>query len=88
MVLSPTSAEIAWMKNVYHLENFGVFETSRFSNDSVYAFKDRLKFSLKLASKKMRPDLGFWPLLTIKEKALPFVDLLYSARKLRLLRNE
>lgn len=82
MVLKPSQREIQWLLSSFHVENFGVFETSRFSlNGNQLSISDRVKFTYRLLTKKPPQDLGFWPWLTIKQKALPFLHIAYASRR-------
>ncbi|KUY67425.1 hypothetical protein WI25_22205 [Burkholderia cepacia] len=70
MVFQPTSSEIEWMRSLSHVENFGVFEASTFDNRRAsLSFSARLRFSIDIFRQRQR-DLGFWPWLTIEERAL------------------
>jgi predicted HAD superfamily hydrolase len=83
MVLSPSRQEIKWIKSVFHVENFGVFELSHFGKKKQrIGLMDRIRFSYGLICKRASCDLGFWPWLTIRENALPMMHLVYAVRKL------
>ncbi|WP_175995969.1 hypothetical protein [Burkholderia stabilis] len=70
MVFRPSPTEIEWMRSVSHVENFGVFEASTFkSRHASRSFATRLRFSINVFRSRYR-DLGFWPWLTIQERAL------------------
>ncbi|WP_175966870.1 hypothetical protein [Burkholderia sp. BCC0322] len=70
MVFQPSSSEIEWMRSLSHVENFGVFEASTFDNRRASpSFSARLRFSIDVFKQRQR-DLGFWPWLTIEERAL------------------
>ncbi|CAB5101333.1 TPA: hypothetical protein ACT5B7_000766 [Burkholderia cenocepacia] len=70
MVFRPSSSEIEWMRSLSHVENFGVFEASTFDNRRTSpSLGSRLRFSIDVFRHGQR-DLGFWPWLTIEERAL------------------
>lgn len=83
MVFQPSSSEIEWMRSVSHVENFGVFEASTFeSRQASRSFVARLRFSIDVFRKRRR-DLGFWPWLTIQERALWGMAGAYRAIRMR-----
>ncbi len=89
MVFGASKNEILWILSIFHVENFGVFELSRFSSSDIRpSFFDRLKFTYRLIKKKSIDELGFWPWLTIKEKGLPLVYRLYAGWRLRKLQKK
>ncbi len=82
MVLSPTPQEVEWMLGVSHVENFGVFEESRFgANGPGPSNIERIRFTRRLLQTKGPRDLGFWPYLTLRRKALFGTSAIY--RQLR-----
>lgn len=83
MVFRPTEHEVQWFSTVYHVENFGVFEHSRFGGaEGAEGFFRRLRFTLKLIYRPRRVPLGFWPWLAIRRHSFaPF------ARAYRLIRT-
>lgn len=85
-VLAPTAAEIDWFTDVYHVENFGVFESSRFNATSASpGILAQLRFYLALRRTHggQGLDMGFWPWLTCLQKGGSWVAKRYSASKLR-----
>lgn len=83
MVFQPSRSEIEWMHSVSHVENFGVFEASTFkSRHASRSFVDRLRFSINVFRSRYR-DLGFWPWLTIQERALWGMADAYRAIRMR-----
>jgi hypothetical protein len=83
MVFEPRDDEIGWMCSVSHVENFGVFEQSRFDagNGGDPLFQ-RLAYTLRLLITRKLGDSGFWPYLTLRCRALFGIHILY--RKFRL----
>lgn len=81
MVFAPTLDEMNWFSTVFHVENFGVFESSRFNVDTPLTWFDRLRFTVRLMRRHPGAVLGFWPWLSIHRQALPGVACAY--RRLR-----
>lgn len=79
MVFNPTISERRWFSSVFHVENYGVFELSRFSEEkeSSSCF-DRIRFILKVL-KREPALLGFWPWKTLYEQGGPAIAKLYAA---------
>ena len=86
MVFGASPREIQWFSSVYHIENFGVFEESRFgSHDASHRTVDQLRFVAKFLRHRGRLNLGFWPWLTIARQGGSIAALAY--RTLRLMTN-
>lgn len=82
MVFRPTEDEMRWFSTVYHVENFGVFEHSRFGSERAEEhFLQRLKFCLKMIICPRRVQLGFWPWLSIRRRG--FSSIAYAYRLIR-----
>jgi SAM-dependent methyltransferase len=79
MVFKPTHAEISWIRQVRHVENFGVFEESSFTErlTGQASFTQKTLFTLELARPARAPLVVFWPWLAIRENALPGVSSAY-----------
>lgn len=81
MVFRPSAAEIQWMRSVSHVENFGVFNESRFgAGEGGASLPSRIRFTARVALNVLRRrsnDIGFWPYLTFRLRALYGVDGLY-----------
>lgn len=79
MVFRPSKAERQWFSNIFHVENFGVFEQSRFSADgSGQGLGERLRFVAGLTRRSNRLNLGFWPYVTVYEKGGPLPAFVYG----------
>ena len=81
MVFMPSPDEMNWFSTVFHIENFGVFESSRFNSNVRSTWLDRLRFTARLVRRHPGAVLGFWPWLTIHRQALPGVA--YAYRRYR-----
>ncbi len=78
MVFGATQEEVQWFSSVYHIENFGVFEESRFGADgSPRSIGNHLRFTARLLRHRGRLNLGFWPWLTIAREGGPIAALAY-----------
>ncbi|MFM0221517.1 methyltransferase domain-containing protein [Paraburkholderia dipogonis] len=83
MVFSPSAAEIDWMYSLSHVENFGVFEESTFGNSRKHkSLAARLRFTINLVQRRRPSELGFWPWLTVKERAIQGMSAAYRAVRL------
>jgi FMN phosphatase YigB (HAD superfamily) len=84
MVFQPTAAEVSWFEDVYHVENFGVFELSKFATKSRPAgVVQRLRFYLALRRGRIDFDPGFWPWLTYYHRGGQFVASRYGRSQTR-----
>lgn len=83
MVFSPSDDEIEWMLSVSHVENFGVFEQSKFGGRSGRdPLPQRLRYTIQLLRHRRLGDPGFWPYLTLRRRALFGVHILYRTFRL------
>lgn len=86
MLLQPNPDEIAWFQDVYHLENFGVFEHTRFDapGRASAGFLEGLRFYLSLRKNGAEKlDMGFWPWLTCLQRGGRWVASRYAASLIR-----
>jgi hypothetical protein len=71
------------MYSLSHVENFGVFEESTFGNSSKHkSLAARLRFTINLVQRRRPSELGFWPWLTVKERAIQGMSAAYRAVRL------
>ncbi|MEB3222636.1 MAG: HAD family hydrolase [Candidatus Sericytochromatia bacterium] len=83
MVLAPSPAELGWFSGVWHLENFGVFGRSTFSDTAAPpGWREQLAFAWWLLTARRPGELGFWPYLTIRARGGRALAAVY-ARALR-----
>ena len=79
MVFHPTAEEIHRMLDAGHFENFGVFNKSKFgSHSKISGIIDRLNFTWSLVKNRRLGEIGFWPWLTIRQKAFWGTEHLYG----------
>lgn len=88
MLLQPTRTEIAWFEDVYHVENFGVFESSRFASHAKRpGLLSKLRFYRALRKSRGQQDLGFWPWLTCFQNGGKWVASRYALAQMRNIRD-
>ena len=86
MMFMPTLLEIHWFEGVYHVENFGMFESSRFtSNISKPSLLDTARFYWKLRTTPETADLGFWPWLRCYQQGGRLVAWRYAQSQLKII---
>lgn len=82
MVMDAGRADREWFSDVTHVENFGVFEVSRFDTAApVGSFLRQLRFCRRLAFGLPLPHLGFWPWLACRNLGGPIASWIYRRRK-------
>lgn len=80
MVFNPTPRERTWFSSVFHVENYGVFERSRFAAlETRSGFVRRLRFLMQVLQRRNVGDLGFWPWSTIYERGGTLPAAMYAA---------
>ena len=84
MNFSPTQTEMDWFHSISHVENFGLFEAYCFTgNAPLPNLIDRVKFSRSMLKLENRLNLGFWPWLHLRDKAMVGASQLYKLRQLK-----
>jgi len=61
MVFLPSKAEIEFFENLYHLENFGVFEFTRFVPTQKISWKRKMYNLISVIRDPAILEIGFWP---------------------------
>jgi len=80
MVFNPTPRERTWFTSVFHVENYGVFERSRFAGpETRVGLFHRLRFLHSLLRHRTVDALGFWPWSTIYVQAGSLPAAAYAA---------
>ena len=80
MVFNPTPRERTWFSSVFHVENYGVFERSRFTApESPPGLVQRLRFLKKVLRQRDVGALGFWPWNTFYERGGALPAAIYAA---------
>ena len=79
MVFMPMPIERNWFSSIFHVENYGVFERSRFDTHLVKtSFFRKMKFWFEFIKRRGKGELGFWPYKTILEKGGFVLALAYA----------
>lgn len=80
MVFNPTPRERMWFSSVFHVENYGVFERSRFAAlESRPGLIQRLRFVKQVLRRRDVGALGFWPWSTLHERGGALPAAIYAA---------
>lgn len=75
MVFHPSVEEIDFYANLYHLENFGLFEFTRFGVDTSPGLLQRIKnFTELLKNKEAILETGVWPPIIFRKRGLLFLQ--------------
>ncbi len=75
MVFRPHKAEVDFFSELYHLENFGLFEFTHFSNDASIGLKERFNNLRKLLRAPATfLETGIWPPIILKRMGLDFLQ--------------
>ena len=75
MVFKPTKEEIDFFSNLYHLENFGIFEYTAFDTESGISMVSRLKNLISLTQNPASYlETGVWPPIILKRLGLPWLQ--------------
>jgi hypothetical protein len=82
MVFNPTPRERTWFSLVFHVENYGVFERSRFAGSETRpGLVERLRFLNQVLRRRDIGALGFWPWNTIYERGGALPAAFYAAMR-------
>ena len=89
MLFEPNEEQLRFFNKVYHYENFGVFEFSRFDLKQDLTLKFYIKENLKyILKRKHFFDDAFWPTLKLYNERLYIPRLLYKThKKIKLMRK-
>jgi len=80
MVFNPTRFERTWFSSVFHVENYGVFEHSRFAAPEMRPkLAERLRFLIQVLRERSVGALGFWPWSTLYDRGGALPAAIYSA---------
>ena len=81
MVFGATRREVDWFTQLYHVENFGVFETSTFGYPSLDWPWQRARFTASLLRAEKRRELGSWPWLRCVQQGGRVAGVAYRTAK-------
>jgi len=80
MVFNPTLPEKAWFSSVFHVENYGVFEHSRFAAPEMrLKLAERLRFLIQVLGERSVGALGFLPWSTLYDRGGALPAAIYAA---------
>lgn len=80
MVFNPTWPEKKWFSSVFHVENYGVFEHSRFAAPEMRPkLTERLRFLIQVLRERSVGALGFWPWSMLYDRGGPLPAAIYAA---------
>jgi len=80
MVFNPTWHEKTWFSSVFHVENYGVFEHSRFAAPEMRPkLAERLRFLMQVLRERSVGALGFWPWSTLYDRGGALPAAIYAA---------
>ena len=72
MVFFPSREEVQYFEELYHLENFGVFEFTRFSPPEVPPLRKKLYNLKAVISDPALLEIGFWPPVILRHMGIGF----------------
>lgn len=84
MVFKPTREEVEFYASLYHLENFGIFEFTRFSAETRIGLLEKLK-NLRSVAKAPEQYLetGVWPPIILRRLGLDFLQPVDGAKRMK-----
>lgn len=72
MVFCPKTAEIEWFESLYHYENFGVFEFTKFATAHNFSPFERLRNLKNIAMDPAVLESGVWPPIILRRFGVGF----------------
>ena len=72
MVFLPTDRELAWFEDLYHLENFGIFEFTTFSTAHRFSLVERLGHLKNIIRHPGVLETGIWPPIILRRFGVGF----------------
>ncbi|MCI5161215.1 MAG: hypothetical protein D3917_04160, partial [Candidatus Electrothrix sp. AX5] len=83
MVFTPTKEEIEFFERLYHLENFGVLESTDFCTGANLSLKDRWQNFVALRKNPAVLEMGTWPPIIFRRLGLDFYRYINGYRNFR-----
>jgi hypothetical protein len=84
MVFRPAREEIEFYANLYHLENFGIFDFTRFGVEKFPGMLERLKnFGELVSNRETVLETGVWPPIIFRQKGLLWLQRFDGIRRHR-----
>lgn len=82
MIFNPTKEQLNFFNKIYHYENFGVFEFTKFNNNDKKTLKQKIKEHLKFFLKYSSYFYdSYWPISKLHNNKMHIESLLYKLRK-------
>ncbi|MDI9348386.1 MAG: hypothetical protein QM537_00105 [Candidatus Symbiobacter sp.] len=79
VVFNPLNFEMQWLDSVHHSENFGVFGYSLLNQQkNLHNIWQRIIFTFNFVRLKSNRQLGYWPFLTLYNKAFYGLHIIYK----------
>jgi len=72
MVFTPTNAEVDFFERLYHLENFGVFEYTKFETGNTLPIHSRIKNLFHVIKSRTILESGIWPPIILRRLGVGF----------------
>ena len=83
MVFTPTKTEVDFFEQLYHLENFGIFEYTNFLAGEKLSLKQRLKNLRNIVRDPAILESGFWPPIILRRLGLDLYRPIDGRKRLR-----
>lgn len=83
MVFTPTKTEVDFFEQLYHLENFGIFEYTNFLAGEKLTLKQRLKNLRNIVRDPAILESGFWPPIILRRLGLDLYRHIDGRKRLR-----
>lgn len=79
MIFFPNKKQLKFFNDMYHFENFGVFEFTKFNKKQKVSINQRIINAVKLITKPRQTlESGFWTPVTLENLGLGFLKYMYG----------
>jgi len=83
MVYKPRCEEVVLFEELYHLENFGIFEYTDFRSDILPSWKERISHLKNIIRDPNLLETGIWPPIILRRLGLGFIRSIDGWRRYR-----
>jgi hypothetical protein len=83
MVFLPLGKEINFFENLYHFENFGVFEYTDFRNHNRISLKQQWQHFITIRKNPAMLEMGIWPPIILRRLGLDWYRYINGRRRFR-----
>lgn len=83
MVYSPTQQELDWFINIYHIENFGVFEKNIFNQSQMNIFSKVKNYLVYRKKPEVFLKDVVWPIAELHKHGLTIIGYRYGKKNIR-----